>query len=265
MSVRRAMGMTLGYWDSDALAYISAAEITDETQKEAVNTLTKSLKEYNIWSKMKAVYPLLGGTATKHKWNLKDPRDLDAAFRLVWGGSWIHNSSGAEPDGTTAYANSFLKQSVSLAVDSASTGVYYNENTSQILAREGAFAGIQNFFLAPFDNNGDMSFMIGSSATLSAVAVSGILGFKIVSRINSTTMNYYTGLDGQAGTKTMSSIAANTKNFYFGAMNDGSDTPIQFQDTRRAFMFLGDALTAGEIYNYWVAVTAFNTTLGRNV
>ena len=32
---------------------------------------------------MKAIYPFVGGTATTHKFNLKDPADINAAFRLV--------------------------------------------------------------------------------------------------------------------------------------------------------------------------------------
>lgn len=33
---------------------------------------------------MTAVYPFIGGTASTHKFNLKDPRDLDVAFRLTF-------------------------------------------------------------------------------------------------------------------------------------------------------------------------------------
>ena len=68
--------------DADAQAFITAAGITDSTQQSAIDTLVKQLKGYGIWSKMKAVYPFVGGTATTHKYNLKDPRDLNAAFRL---------------------------------------------------------------------------------------------------------------------------------------------------------------------------------------
>jgi hypothetical protein len=38
--------------------------------------------KFGIWRKTHAIYPLLGGTASAHKFNLKDPRDLNAAYRL---------------------------------------------------------------------------------------------------------------------------------------------------------------------------------------
>ena len=58
--------------DADALAFITAANITDTTQKSAINTLVTQLKTYGIWSKLKAVYPFIGGTAEQHRWNLKN-------------------------------------------------------------------------------------------------------------------------------------------------------------------------------------------------
>ena len=91
--------------DPDAQAFITAASITDPTQQSAINTLVTDLKGYGVWTKMKALYPFCGSTASQHKWNLKDPRDLDVAFRLVFSGGGTHSANGAWPNGTNAYAN----------------------------------------------------------------------------------------------------------------------------------------------------------------
>ena len=56
--------------DSDAAAFLTASGITDSTQSGAVNRLVLDLKAASIWTKMAAIYPLVGGTAAKHKWNL---------------------------------------------------------------------------------------------------------------------------------------------------------------------------------------------------
>jgi len=66
--------------DPDALAFLTAAGITDATITAAIDTLVLDLKGYGIWTKMKAIYPFVGGTATTHKYNLKDP--VDAMQRL---------------------------------------------------------------------------------------------------------------------------------------------------------------------------------------
>jgi len=56
-------------FDPDAQAFITAASITDPTQQSAINQLVVDLKGYNIWTKFKAIYPIVGGSASSHKWN----------------------------------------------------------------------------------------------------------------------------------------------------------------------------------------------------
>jgi hypothetical protein len=44
--------------------------------------------------KFMAIYPLVGGTQSTTKWNLKDPRDLDAAYRLSFYGNPVYAGTG---------------------------------------------------------------------------------------------------------------------------------------------------------------------------
>ena len=98
-------------FDADAQAFITAAGLTNPTQQRAVNTLVLSLKANNIWTKMRAIYPFVGGTASTHKWNLKNPLDTNAAFRLVFFGGMTHSANGIQGNGTNSYANTFLNPS----------------------------------------------------------------------------------------------------------------------------------------------------------
>lgn len=93
------------YLDADALAFITAAGITDATQISAIDTLVKSLKTASLWTKLIAFYPFVGGTATTHKFNLKDPRDLDAAYRIVFAGGMTHNANGITGNSLNAYGD----------------------------------------------------------------------------------------------------------------------------------------------------------------
>ena len=91
-----------GGGDADADAFIAAAGITDATQQTALQTLVTTLKSDNVWDKCNAIYPFVGGTATAHKFNLKDPQDTDAAYRLDFNGTWTHDANGAKANGTTS-------------------------------------------------------------------------------------------------------------------------------------------------------------------
>lgn len=115
-------------YDPDALLFILAANITDSTQKQAVNSLVVSLKNYNLWGKIIALYPFVGGNATAHKYNLKDPRDLDAAFRLTFNGSTTHGVNGVT-FGINGYSNTYLQPSVSLSLNNTHISNYHTSPT----------------------------------------------------------------------------------------------------------------------------------------
>jgi hypothetical protein len=110
--------------DPDAQAFITAAAITNPTQQAAINTLVVSLKGYNVWSKMKALYPFVtdktveADIKSQMKFNLKDPRDLNVAFRLLWngGGSWTAN--GYQPNGINGFADTNFIPSANTALNS---------------------------------------------------------------------------------------------------------------------------------------------------
>ena len=112
--------------DPDAQAFLTAAAITDPTISGAINTLVVQMKANDIWTKMKAIYPMVGGTASTHKWNLKDPRDLDVAYRLTFYGGVSHSSIGIESNGTNAYADTYLNDLTHLSESNKSISIYLN-------------------------------------------------------------------------------------------------------------------------------------------
>ena len=93
--------------DPDCAAFLTATGITNPTISGAICTLVTSMKANGTWAKMNAIYPFVGGTATTHKFNLKNPADTDAAFRLSFSGGWVHSANGILPNGTNTFANTF--------------------------------------------------------------------------------------------------------------------------------------------------------------
>ncbi len=76
---------------------------------------------------MRALYPFVGGTASTHKFNLKNPLDTNAAYRLTFFGGVTHSSNGIIGNGTNGYADTFLANNV-MAQSNAHISVYSRTN-----------------------------------------------------------------------------------------------------------------------------------------
>ena len=58
--------------------FLTATGITNPTISSAVCTLVTSLKSASLWNKFNAIYPMVGGTATTHMYNLRNPANTNA-------------------------------------------------------------------------------------------------------------------------------------------------------------------------------------------
>ena len=255
--------------DADAQAFITAAAITDPTQQAAINTLVVDLKGYNVWSKMKALYPFCGSTASQHKFNLKDPRDLDAAFRLVFSGGWTHSVNGALPNGTNAYASTKLIASNSLTLNSTHISFYSRTSTITNGVRDmGAFlnSGVPCISLGTntgvfISDHYNFSFRISSS-------IASATGFYLGTRTTNTSHKLYKNGSILSNNTFLSLDVLPTLSLFLGAANiagTGGELASSYSNKEYAFSSIGDGLTDTEAANFYTAVQAFQTSLFRNI
>ncbi len=256
--------------DADAQTFITAANITDSTQQSAINTLVTQLKTYGIWTKMKALYPFVGGTASSHKFNLKDPRDLDAAYRLVFAGGWTHSSTGALPNGSNAYADTKLNLSTSgLNLNSLSMAIYLRTNFNNLvgdivdIGAENASSTNRNFLQAA--NNSKVYVSINSNgANFISTTDTNSMAMYIANRTSSTVVNLFKNNTKIIADTSKPTSALTTVPIYLGAFNlNGIAT--YYSVRQQAFASIGDGLTDTEAANFYTAVQTFQTTLGRQV
>jgi hypothetical protein len=252
--------------DADAQAFITAAAITDPTQQAAINTLVVDLKGYSIWTKMKAVYPYVGGTATTHKFNLKNPLDTNAAFRILWSGDVTHSSNGVQFGGVNGFGNTNYNVFLNNTADNISAGVYLRTNSivagASFSALGPSFEGIE--FIAKYTDNNTYYGVNDNISWGSGNFVSDTSGMFVVSRTSGVNAKvlYRNGVS----LSTPPAISNTAVNFtvHVGARN--SQGVISLYDSRQhAFQYIGETLTSAEVGNLTTAVQAFQTTLGRQV
>jgi hypothetical protein len=242
--------------DSDAQAFITAAAITDATQQSAIDTLVKGLKTDGIWTKMKAIYPFVGGTASTHKYNLKDPRDLDAAFRLVFNGGWTHSSTGATPNGTNGYADTKLN-----IIGLSSLHYSYYSRTTNTTGREIGVEIQTGAWDLILSLAGNIYNRFGSSAITLANADSQ--GFYIGTE--STSLSHKLFKNGsQIGTTQAYGGSYPSKEIYLGAINTTGGATY-FSAKQTAFSTIGDGLTDTEATALNSRIQNFQTALSRQV
>jgi hypothetical protein len=267
-SLNRQVGVPI-VSDADAQAFLNAAVIEDVTQANAVNTLVTDLKGYGIWTKMKALYPFVGGTASQHKFNLRNPLDTDAAFRLVFNGGWTHSLNGALPNGTNAYANTFFKGTNWTTKDNACMSYYSRTDVNGSQVEIGLYDSgtALNNSLAVRYNNSFQSLLnlFGNNGWLLVANTSSTGQFMANRYVVNSLNSWKNGVkQGEISSTPFAGVYSPTLNYMLGAYND-SGTPAAYSAKQAAFASFGDGLTDTEAANYYTAVQTFQTTLNRQV
>jgi hypothetical protein len=259
----------------DALAFFNAVAaeglMLDTTIKNAINTMVVDLHNNSLWGLFHAIYPMVGGDARGHKYNLKDPRDLDAAFRLRFYSDVglelayndaIHTAIGVEFQGSK-YAITHYYPSVSSTQDSAHMGVYINNNTNAPKVDMGTNAGggVASRIITRFNDNNTYNGINGGVFVSGASTDSR--GHQIVSRTGPSTVHVI-----KNGTLTISSSDASTGLSIYPILLGAwsvSGTPTELSDRHQSLAHIGDGLSDAQCATWYTIVQAFQTALSRNV
>jgi hypothetical protein len=247
------MNRSAGY-TARTTAFSTATGITDVTILGALNTFDLGLISNGLDTKMKAVYPMVGGTANTHKYNFFDPRDLDIAFRLSFSGGFTHSSTGVLPNGINATANTFLNTNTKLTGISHSFGVY--SRTESLIGAYGCWDGGSNFLQQNFGSN----FCSGDSGSnIIFYTPSPSKRLMLGSR---TSNSLFTAYRDGASLGTATGGFSGLPSVEFTLFSRGS---VLYNSNELAFAFLGDGLNSTEVTSLNQLVNNLQTTLARNV
>jgi len=258
-------------YDADAQLFITATGISG-TNANAINQLVVDLKAASIWTKMKALYPMVGGTSFTCKWNLKNPVDSNAAFRLLFSGGGTFSSNGYQPNGTNAYADTSIIPSTMITINNQHLSYYSRTSAMQSGTNYdmGSYnGGGTNVFALSISlgGTGAVSFINSTNAgSFPSLTHSNASGFWLGNRTSSTANTHKlwkNGVNvGSTPSSTAGSLLSNT--IWLGALPN-PPLPGYFGNRECAFASIGDGLSDAEASAFYTAVQAFNTTLGRQV
>jgi hypothetical protein len=198
--------------------------------------------------------------AAQMKFNLVNPQDTDAAFRLAFSGGWTYSTNGAQPNGTNGYADTKLNPFVNLVKNNAHVAHYYRT----------AFTSNSGYGVVKADYSERMDMIQFSSVLYSSIGASGqtsssstpYTSLIVGSRVNSTTNKLY-----KANTLLNTQTTANSSefpnaNYWLGAVNQSAGL---YANNQVAFSSIGDGLTDAEAALLYSLVQQFQTDLTRQV
>ena len=240
--------------DPDVAAFFArvtaAGGALSNIEKSAIETLVFQLKFLNIWSSLKAIYPMVGASAAACAQNLKS-----SSFAGSFTSGWTFSSSGIISNGTSAYFDTTCRVVTDLT----------NFNLSW------AYTGTSNSWSGAFNGASVVGF--NSNSQIGLQNLTGVTGtipstFKMMSgSVNSSASNdaklYFDGTEQSV--YTASSMSSDIS-FILGALNTGTFptiTPIIFNVVNISILCLGSKLSGTQMSNLYTSINTFNTSLSR--
>lgn len=251
-------------YDPDAEAYFTAnTSITNPADKTAINDFYLGLKTDLIYTKIKAMYLPIWGSAATCKWNLVNPLDTDAAFRAVYSTGFTFSSGGIQGNGTSAYIDIFFIPSAVFSQNKISYGFYSrtSRSGSNLIYAMGIdqttirtrlnlrLVGGTNM-LTSVSGNDDSSFVVSDTK-----------GFYQTSRTDFLSINRGVNIYSNVAN---SSTGINNIKFVIFAQNRNNIIE-RYETVQSSFFYIADGLTISEMNNFKTRVNTLMTYFGLNV
>jgi hypothetical protein len=253
--------------DTALVNFVGATGITDAQLKMNLDSLITRAKRHGWWALCKVIYPMAGGTEASCKYNLKDPSDADASFRLTFnGGTWTYSNAAANP-GATGYAYTYFNPAVQIADTNSCHMSIYSAND---LA-----GGTDNADIGAYDDSTGLGFYLSardmwpdssgkpfaaiSHSSFQGASVNGS-GFFMLSKTSPTTAILYRGASVEGGDSTMVIGALPNLNLFLCNQNfTGSAEPYAngFSQRGLSFVTIGSGISADVEALMYADITAF--------
>lgn len=235
------------YTDTDAIAFISAKNLSRPSSIESDYIFVTQLKSNSLWPKIQAAYSFNGETSSQNKYNSKNPVDSDAGFRLTFVGDGLFDELGYHTN-RGGYANTYFVPSVNQAANSNGVTIVCGTNNSAASAdvvELGSFnSGAQKSLITVKNNNTDYAKVLGlNSSNISITGTNESKGIFTGTKQSSTVTDLF--INGVQEGTVSSGGTLPTYNIFIGCMNL-TGTPYGYSSQRIQAVLFHEGLSDSE-------------------
>jgi hypothetical protein len=248
--------------DPDAQAFFdrvtAAGSSLSATEKTAINTLVVQMKTDGIWTKMKAIYPMVGASGAACAQNLKS-----SSFTGTFSSGWTFANTGVTPN--FAYMDTQFNPTTQISDDNkGSFGIYSRTDRLDTFVRQHGAVGLSGAILFVLKSSSKIQNYLHNPNNSTQIPNTNSQGFFQMSRTSIT--NTFHSKNNSVTSVSLTTAQRPNVNMYLGARNNTNGIANTFDDIEISFAYYSDfGLTSLELTNYYTAVQAFQTTLSRQV
>jgi hypothetical protein len=250
---------------AEARCALLAMGLTWDVDARILGSLIRGFQNAGTWDKYQAIYPFYparAASAVNHMWNLRDPRDVDAAFRLTYSGTVTHAATGIST--STGSCDPKFTPLTNGVVGDSHLSAYVTGATAGFCSAIGAYdantwewgIGLQSgttFFPA-----------LNTDSVYPSATIATTQGWLVATRTNTTTIRGY--LNGTEVVNGAQAVTANvTQSLRLIAKNDGGTINANMSPGSMRFATIGLGLTAQNVTDDYATIDAYQRALGRNV
>lgn len=258
-------------YDADAQAYFNAnTTITSAADKNAINTFYLGLKSDGIYTKIKAMYLPIWGSAASSKWNLVNPLDTNAAYRLSFTTGWSFSSGGITPNGASTFAETFFNPRNNATLYNQHLSYYSRTQTATATNTDiGSFQNaVPNVYvnsIACLRSDGfSVANINANDITRITYSETDARGHFLINRTANNSLKYFKNAVNKGTNTTTTTLINPNLGITIGGLNvDG--TVSQYSNKQCAFASIGDGLTDTQVSNFYSRVNTLMTYFGINV
>ena len=246
--------------DTTLQRFLDSTGITDATIKSALVVLVRELRDSLIWDSLDVIYPFVGGTATTHKYNLKNP----SIYTAQYSGTYTHSSTGIIPTSGSTYINTgYNFRTASKDKNSCHVSFYSRTNLVGATAVMGVYDGTNETSIYP-RYTGDVTYAaINSNSAANIKTGTTTSATYYIAYRNISTYDSLLYL-GSSYARNINSLNTPNIEMYIFALNyNGLASNYSLHEC--AFATIGGGLTTRMATALNIIVEKFNDALSRGV